>query len=508
MTTSTISTMHAAADARQVRPTRARHVTLAFMLGLAVITYIDRVSLSTAAPFIRSELGLSSIQLGWALSTFAWAYSLFEIPGGWLGDRLGPRRVLMRIVIWWSVFTAATGRVWNLPSLIGCQALFGAGEAGAFPNITRVFTTWIPTKERERAQALLWLATRWGGALTPLAVKLLLQYVSWRAMFGLFGLIGLAWAIGFYRWYRDDPHPSARQPRRGGPAAAAAGVGDRPRAAAVAAPAVAWVGRPAVRPVRVSGLRLVLLRDMAADVPARCASYAARGVADPPHDSGRRAAPVRRRRMSRLGLARPAAGAGHGQRDRSAAHAGDHRIRRRVGGHPDLYPGPGPDLRDARARRRRIPERLRHAHRLGEHDGHRRPVRRHGLGRHEHVRRHRRRLLHAHRRLHPRVDVQRLDAGAVQPRRRSTSSARSAGSSWIRTRPSKRARPSRRVHATAAVNHEFAAAPGRRASDSSARPASPDGAGWSTVSSGHVSPRISTTGDGTSTIRASFPTLV
>lgn len=191
-------------------PTGARHVTLALMLALAVITYIDRVSLSTAAPIIRSELGLSPIQLGWALSTFAWAYALFEIPGGWLGDRLGPRRVLMRIVIWWSIFTAATGQVWSLASLVICQALFGAGEAGAFPNITRVFTTWIPTRERERAQALLWLATRWGGALTPLAVKFVLGHVSWRVMFAVFGGIGVVWAIVFFRWHRDDPaaHPA------------------------------------------------------------------------------------------------------------------------------------------------------------------------------------------------------------------------------------------------------------------------------------------------------------
>ena len=193
-----------------MNPTHARHVTLALMLGLAVITYIDRVSLSTAAPIIRTELGLSPIQLGWALSTFAWAYALFEVPGGWLGDRLGPRRVLMRIVIWWSIFTAATGQVWSLASLVVCQALFGAGEAGAFPNITRVFTTWIPSRERERAQALLWLATRWGGALTPLAVKFVLGRVSWRVMFAVFGGIGVIWAAVFYRWHRDDPasHPA------------------------------------------------------------------------------------------------------------------------------------------------------------------------------------------------------------------------------------------------------------------------------------------------------------
>jgi MFS transporter, ACS family, glucarate transporter len=189
--------------------TRARYITLAFALTLAVIMYIDRVSLAQAAPFIRRDLGLSTKQWGWIASSFAWAYALFEIPGGWLGDRIGPRRVLMRIVIWWSFFTAATGWAFGFASLVATQVLFGVGEAGCFPNLTRVLATWLPTKERERAQARLWLATRWGGALTPLLVATVLRYVSWRPMFGIFGVIGVVWAIGFYRWYRDDPttHP-------------------------------------------------------------------------------------------------------------------------------------------------------------------------------------------------------------------------------------------------------------------------------------------------------------
>ena len=88
-------------------PTRARYVTVAFAMTLAVIMYIDRVCISQAAPLISHDLGLTKIQMGWAFSIFGWAYALFEIPGGWLADRMGPRRVLMRIVIWWSFFTAA-----------------------------------------------------------------------------------------------------------------------------------------------------------------------------------------------------------------------------------------------------------------------------------------------------------------------------------------------------------------------------------------------------------------
>ena len=195
----------AAGAAGATTPTRARHVTIWFCIALAVITYIDRVCISQAAPAMRSELGLTAIQMGWAFSVFGWAYALFEVPGGWLGDRLGARRVLMRIVIWWSFFTAATGWVWNTTSLIVTRTLFGAGEAGAFPNMTRIFTTWLPGRERERAQAILWLSSRWGGALTPLLVAYILQFMSWRRAFELFGALGVIWAVAFYRWYRDDP---------------------------------------------------------------------------------------------------------------------------------------------------------------------------------------------------------------------------------------------------------------------------------------------------------------
>jgi ACS family glucarate transporter-like MFS transporter len=196
--------------APSIAPTRARHVTIAFSIALAIINYIDRICIAQAAPSISKDLGLTQIQMSWAFSVFAFAYAFFEIPGGWLGDRMGPRRVLMRIVIWWSFFTAATGWAWNSASLIVTRTLFGAGEAGAYPNMTRIFTTWLPGHERERAQAILWLASRWGGAFTPLLVASVLHYMSWRRAFELFGAIGIVWALIFYRWYRDDPatHPA------------------------------------------------------------------------------------------------------------------------------------------------------------------------------------------------------------------------------------------------------------------------------------------------------------
>ena len=198
------------------KATRARYVTLAFALALAVITYIDRVGISQASGAIRRDLGLSTIEMGWVLGIFGWTYALFEIPGGWLADRIGPRRVLMRIVLWWSFFTAATGWAFNATSLIVARALFGAGEAGCYPSLTRVFTIWLPRGERERAQATLWLVSRWSGALTPLIVVWILTFVSWRRAFEIFGVIGALWAIAFYLWFRDDPseHPSVNPAER------------------------------------------------------------------------------------------------------------------------------------------------------------------------------------------------------------------------------------------------------------------------------------------------------
>ena len=190
-------------------PSRIRTRVTAYALLIAVVMYLDRVCIAQAAPLISHDLGLTRVQMGWAFAALNWAYAIFEVPGGWLGDRIGPRRVLTRVVLWWSFFTAATGWVWNAPSLIVTRALFGAGEAGCFPNLTRIFTTWLPVASRERVQGLLWFCARWSGAFTPLLVAYVLEFMTWRNAFVLFALPGVIWSIFFYRFYRDDPrtHP-------------------------------------------------------------------------------------------------------------------------------------------------------------------------------------------------------------------------------------------------------------------------------------------------------------
>jgi len=186
-------------------PTRVRYWVIVFAVLLAVVTYIDRVCISQAAPNISADLGLSKQEMSYVFSAFTLAYALFEIPGGYLADSMGARRVLMRIVIWWSFFTAATGWAWNFVSIVITRFMFGVGEAGCFPSITKAFTTWLPQHERVRASGILWMSARWGGAFTPLLVVAVLNLMSWRHAFELFGAIGVVWAIFFYIWYRDNP---------------------------------------------------------------------------------------------------------------------------------------------------------------------------------------------------------------------------------------------------------------------------------------------------------------
>lgn len=185
---------------------KGRERIVLFAAALAVLTYVDRVCISMAEPYLSKRFDLSGEQMGWVFAAFSLGYALFEVPGGWLGDRIGARRVLTRVVLWWSFFTAATGWAWSFASLLTMRFLFGAGEAGCFPNLTKALKARLPEPERVRAQSILWLSARWGGAFTPLLIALLVQHVdvSWRALLGFFGAVGVVWCVLFLRGTRSD----------------------------------------------------------------------------------------------------------------------------------------------------------------------------------------------------------------------------------------------------------------------------------------------------------------
>ena len=190
--------------------TSARYRVTAFAISLAALAYVQRVAISQAAEGIQADLHLGKTQLGLVFGAFGLSYALFEVPNGLLGDRYGVRRTLTRIVIAWSAFTALTGAAWNFTSLWVARFLFGAGEAGCFPNLTRMLSAWLPAQARVRAQALMWACTRWAGAVTPLLVLALVQWRGWRWAFVVLAVLGFIWAAAFLAWFRDDPadHPA------------------------------------------------------------------------------------------------------------------------------------------------------------------------------------------------------------------------------------------------------------------------------------------------------------
>jgi len=191
------------------RTSRVRYRVVAFLVAMAAVTYLDRVAIATLAPQIMRDLELSQIQMSFVFSSFTLAYALFEVPTAWWGERIGTRKVLTRIVGWWSTFTIATGSAFNHASLLGIRFLFGAGEAGAWPNAARTFSRWIPAQERGTVQGIFFAGAHLAGGLTPALVVWMAQYLHWRAVFAVLGSIGFIWAAAWYRWQRDEPtdHP-------------------------------------------------------------------------------------------------------------------------------------------------------------------------------------------------------------------------------------------------------------------------------------------------------------
>jgi len=182
-----------------------RHRVLGLLILLFAITYLDRVCISVAGPRMQQELHIDPVKWGWVTAIFNLSYCLFEIPTGTMGDRIGPRRVLARIVLWWSAFTSLTGMMSNYYLLLVTRFCFGAGEAGAFPNASVVIARWFPAAQRASIAGVTLMASQIGGAVAPLLVVPIQIRYGWRASFYVFGLLGAVWAIVWYTWFRDSP---------------------------------------------------------------------------------------------------------------------------------------------------------------------------------------------------------------------------------------------------------------------------------------------------------------
>ena len=191
-------------------PTHARYRVVAFMVALAMVTYLDRACIGVMAPRISEEFGLDAAQMSWVFFAFILAYALFEIPTASWADRRGAKNVLLRIVSGWSVFTFLTAASWNYGALLVSRFLFGAGEAGAFPCMARVMSRWIPLRERGTAKGIFFAGAYVSGAVTTFAVTALLPHFTWRQILVAFGCVGFVWVVAWHRWFRDDPaeHPA------------------------------------------------------------------------------------------------------------------------------------------------------------------------------------------------------------------------------------------------------------------------------------------------------------
>ena len=184
---------------------RGRWYVLLLISVMYLITYLDRVNISTAAPEISKEFGFDKVTMGFIFSSFVWAYAVFQVPGGWLSDRFGARGVLTGVVTYWSIMTAATAAAFSGASFIVVRFLFGVGEAGAFPGATRAMQLWYPRRERGLVQGVTHSASRLGAALAPPIVVLIMSEFGWRPVFYICGAVGLLWSLWWAISYRNLP---------------------------------------------------------------------------------------------------------------------------------------------------------------------------------------------------------------------------------------------------------------------------------------------------------------
>src|ERR1700732_1140948 len=192
---------------------KATHVVLALLCVMYFITYVDRVNISTAASEIQKELGLTNTQLGLVFSAFAYPYLLFQVFGGWVGDRFGPRKTLFWCGMIWAAATIMTGVVHGLLTLFIARVALGFGEGATFPTATRAMQYGTPAVKRGFAQGLTHAFARLGNAITPPLIAALMFWLTWRGSFIALGLVSLVWVVIWAAYFRNEPkdHPGITQ---------------------------------------------------------------------------------------------------------------------------------------------------------------------------------------------------------------------------------------------------------------------------------------------------------
>jgi MFS transporter, ACS family, glucarate transporter len=194
------------------RPTHIRWYVMGCITLVTILNYLDRLNFSIAGKYIQDELSLSTQTMGWVFSSFLLGYALCQVPGGWAGDKYGPRDVLTVAILLWSIFTALTGLAPALPivrlfgvvgSLMVVRFFVGVGEAANSPNSNKIVSSWMGRQHRGFGSSFTILGIGLGGAMTPPIIAWVMQRWGWRSSFYLSGLIGLFVAL-LWQWYVTD----------------------------------------------------------------------------------------------------------------------------------------------------------------------------------------------------------------------------------------------------------------------------------------------------------------
>ena len=187
-----------------------RYRVLVLLTSLTTLTYLDRITISIVGVRLKTGLHLSNEQFGWVLASFALAYALFEIPSGILGDRIGPRTVFIRIVLFWSLFTGLTGLISGLTGLLIVRFLFGMGESGTYPNCMIVMSRWFPQSEMGRSLTWVGIGSQIGAAIAPIIIVPIATAYGWRMPFFVNAAIGVVWVLICFLWFRNFPEEMHR----------------------------------------------------------------------------------------------------------------------------------------------------------------------------------------------------------------------------------------------------------------------------------------------------------